>query len=178
MSRWWPECWLMEKQMTAVQCGRLVRKLGKTVAGRKNTEKRAHSSCQRHLYVGHFLRHTNFVNHVTVYLQLIKALGEMLYSPVQKWVKFCPAAVPTVTLIGSCSGLLLSSVKDSIDTRGNNTKLKVKEEARLESLAWITTMFMYPENFKASTKLLGCWIRDYSKPQGFPSYKQQSEQNV
>lgn len=38
----------------------------------------------KHLYVGHFLRHTNFVNHVTVYLQLIKALGEMLYSPVQK----------------------------------------------------------------------------------------------
>lgn len=65
-------------------CGSLVRKLGKTVAGRKNTEKRAHSSCQRHLYVGHFLKHTNFVNHVTVYLQLIKALGEMLYSPVQK----------------------------------------------------------------------------------------------
>ena len=71
-------------------------------------------------------------------------------------MEFCPTDVPTVTLIGSCSALLLRAVKVSTDRRGNNAKLKVKEEARLEPLAWITTMFMYPENFKASTKVLGC----------------------
>lgn len=86
LSRWWPVCWLMAKQMTTGQRGSLVRKLGKTVAGRGTTENRAHSSCQRHLYVGHFIRHANFANCLTVYLQICKALGEMLYSQFkQEW---------------------------------------------------------------------------------------------
>lgn len=146
----------MAEQMTAVQCGSLVTKLGKTVAGKRDTKKSGRSSCQRHLYVEHFLRQANFPNAVTIYLQILEDLGEMLHCPVQKGVKFCITVIPTVKPIWCYSAVLLSSVKDSIDRRRKDAKLKGQEGARLVLFAWVITMFVYPENFKASAKVPYC----------------------
>jgi hypothetical protein len=71
----------MGKKMAAGPCGSLMTKLYKAITERGTPSKGVSSLAKVVLHVEHFFRHADFPNCWTIYLQILKALGEMLSPP-------------------------------------------------------------------------------------------------